>query len=102
MAACASLLGCLPDAGPRPLRQMRMAYTLAAAAGLEVHATLPQHAGSLRLAARMAALASATAERLAGDGDDDCIMTKECMMMVMVMLLMLLMLLMIRRALQCC
>ena len=76
MAACASLLGCLPDAGPRPLRQMRMAYTLAAAAGLEVHATLPQHAGSLRLAARMAALLAWRAEQ-EGDKVGGCIFSEQ-------------------------
>lgn len=44
MNTSAQLLNLLPHLGTKQLKQQKMAYAMAAAAGLEVHLALPEHA----------------------------------------------------------
>jgi hypothetical protein len=45
MHTSAQLMALLPSQGPKQLKLQKTAYALAAAAGLQVHEAMPQHAG---------------------------------------------------------
>ncbi|WIA40581.1 hypothetical protein OEZ86_013922 [Tetradesmus obliquus] len=64
MHTSAQLMGLLPSQGPKQLKLQKTAYALAAAAGLQVHEAMPQHAGSLKLASKMLASSAAVTAKL--------------------------------------
>jgi hypothetical protein len=49
MHTSAQLMALLPSQGPKQLKLQKTAYALAAAAGLQVHEAMPQHAGGGRV-----------------------------------------------------
>jgi hypothetical protein len=56
MHTSAQLMAMLPSQGPKQLKLQKTAYALAAAAGLQVHEAMPQHAGGSVCVAAAASL----------------------------------------------